>query len=146
MMPTSLIPRPSSARRMAPTRPSIMSEGATKSAPAAVGVVWVRRRRRGRRMGAVCAAVSVVGGDIVFVVIDFSVVVLNRAVLRAGAASHRFVRAVGAEAFAAYHATLQMRHFFGVGAGSAASFVDLGHVEIFPADGRLVFSSWLARL
>ena len=38
-MGTSLRPAPSSARRMAPTRPSIMSEGATMSAPAST---WER--------------------------------------------------------------------------------------------------------
>jgi hypothetical protein len=35
MIPTSDIERSSSARRIAPMRPSIMSDGATKSAPAA---------------------------------------------------------------------------------------------------------------
>src|SRR5207247_1401311 len=96
----------------------------------------VRRRRRGRRVSAVCAAVSVVGGEIVFVVIDFSVVILDRALLPAEASAHGPVRAVGAEPLAADDATFQVRHFFGVRAGGAASFVEEGHgSKFFPSMG-----------
>src|SRR5689334_19159532 len=101
----------------------------------------VRRRRRGRRVSAAGAAVSVVGGEIVFVVIDFSVVVLDRALLAAEAASHGLVRAVGTEPLAADHATLQVGRFFGVAAGGATSFVEQEHVRNFSRRWALVLSS-----
>src|ERR1041385_4651737 len=90
----------------------------------------VRRSRRGRRVRA-AAVVSFVGGEIVFVVIDFSVVVLDRALLAAEAASHGLVGTVGAETPAADDATLQVRLFFGVAASGALAIVEEEHVRNF---------------
>src|SRR5262245_58963650 len=87
----------------------------------------VRRRRRGRRVSAARAAVSVVGSEIVFVVIDFSVVELHRAGLRAEAAPHRLVRAVGAEPLAADDATIEAEGLFGVSASGTAPIFGQGH-------------------
>src|SRR5262245_22036331 len=92
----------------------------------------VRRSRRGRRVRLACAAASFVGGgEIVFVVIYFSVVVLDRAAMRAEAAAHGLVREVSAEPLAADDATIQVNLFFGVAAGSAVSFVGQGHGRNF---------------
>src|SRR5437016_10717583 len=87
----------------------------------------VRRRRRGRRVRAAAVAASVVGGEIIFVVINFSVVILDRARLTAESPPHGLVRAVGAEPFAADDATFQVRHFFGVAASGTVSIVEQEH-------------------
>src|SRR6185369_962639 len=100
----------------------------------------VRRSRRGRRVSAARTAVSIVGGEIVFV-IGVSVIELDRAWLRAEAAPHGFVRAVGAEPFAADDTAI-VHAFFGVAASGAASFVDKRHGrarEIFGSARRSVY-------
>src|SRR5437762_5442606 len=103
------------------------SSGRTTVSRTRVRIPSVRRSRRGRCVRPVAVRAVSVGSEIVFVVIHLSVVVLDRAVLRAEAAAHGLVRAVGAEPLAADDATLQMRHFFGVGASDAAPVFEQGH-------------------
>src|SRR4051794_8208085 len=98
----------------------------------------VRRRRRGRR-AAGGAAVSVGGGEIVLVVIDFSVVVLDRAVVRAEPAAHGLEGAVGAEPLAADHAALQVSAFLGV-AAAALPFFEQGHRRKITAPGGVRYN------
>src|SRR5947209_16906238 len=95
----------------------------------------VRRRRRGRCVRPARVRVSVSGEVIVFVVIHLSVVKLDRTGLRAEAAAHSLVRAVGAIPLAADDATIEAGRLFGLAACGASSWIHHGHAKFFPLRG-----------